>query len=551
MIKCAIIGGEAETSYRELWPVVIVGLLTGLSVSAFYGLLEFLSASLRQFLPLPISALISLPSACLIARALSGKKKGGSGVDAFLENYHMQHGKASLRSTLGNVLSSLATISLGGSAGPEGPGLMLGGGLGSWLARRFCLDPERMRRLYITGAAAGIAAIFRAPLTGTVFALEIPYMYDVETGVFIWALVSVIISYTVTIIFLGTEQLFPFQSGTIAFSPGLMVNSIAIGLLSAIVAILFIKFFRLSKGLAKRVPGYALPVAGGLILALIGLFFPEVLGAGYETIRGIGAGAFGLTIYLAFALMIMKVVATSVTLSSGGSGGLFVPLIYVGAALGSFYSIATGQPDRVVIIAAAVAGVFAAANKTLLTSILLVSETFGPVVLLPSIVAATISFLITKDQSIHENQLPRKATKKEMAIEMFHQKFAAFLKDMKVEAVMTTNPSAIDAGMTVGEALERSRQLGLREVPVVSGGKYAGYVTLDILLSEPKDQPVSKVLVFSDPAYPDDTLDGLIRRMLNTDETHVYVTDRDSRLVGVVSQSDIIRIASEFAVKEK
>lgn len=99
--------------------------------------------------------------------------------------------------------------------------------------------------------------------------------------------------------------------------------------------------------------------------------------------------------------------------------------------LGEAYSITVGHPEGVVFVAAAVAGVFAATNKTLLTSILLVSETFGHVVLLPAIVSAAISFLITKDRSIHEHQLLRRITKKEMALEMFSKKMGNYIKGVR------------------------------------------------------------------------------------------------------------------------
>ncbi len=509
--------------------------------------LDYSSKALGSLLPYPVLAFLSIPTACLLVRVLSDTKKTGSGVDRFLETYHLRHGMATLRSTAVSAAASLLTMGLGGSAGPEGPGLTMGSGIGSWVARKFNMDPERMKRLYITGAASGIAAIFRAPLTGTVFALEIPYMYDVETGVFVSSLIAVVVSYTFTVLLLGTERLFPFQSGIIEITPELLANSAAVGLISAVVSLTFITLFRTLRVQANRFRSALVPVAGGSALAVISLFFPQVLGTGFDTIKGIGSGTVQMTLALAVALLVMKMLTTSVTLSTGGSGGLFLPCIFIGVMLGEAYSIMTGHPDSVVFIAAAVAGVFAATNKALLTSILLVGETFGPVVLLPAIVSAAISFLITKDRSIHEHQLLRRITKKEMALEMFSQRMGNRIKNIRVGRIMVTKPATVDSNATVGEALETLKRFGFRVMPVVSGRTYIGYVTLDVLLVEEKGKPVSEVVVFSDPVSPDETLDRLIMRILNTEETHIYVTDADSNLIGVVTQSDIIRIVFEIA----
>ncbi|MDH7556241.1 MAG: chloride channel protein [Candidatus Methanosuratincola sp.] len=530
-------------------PLLLTGFTTGISVSMFLLVLDYTSRALAPSIPAPLLAFLSIPAACLLVRILSDSKKTGSGVDRFLETYHLRHGMASLRSTAVSAVSSLVTMALGGSAGPEGPGLTMGAGIGSWMARRFGLDPEKMKRLYINGAAAGIAAIFRAPLTGTVFALEIPYMYDVETGVFVSSLVAVVVSYTSTVLLLGTERLFPFQSATIEITPALLANSVAVGLISAAVSLVFISIFRAMKAQANRRDSLLVPLVGGGALAAIAVFFPEVLGTDFGVISGAGSGAVQLSLSLAIALLVMKMIATSVTLSTGGSGGLFMPCIFLGVMLGEAYSVATGQPDRAVMIAAAVAGVFAATNKALLTSILLVGETFGPVVLLPSIVAAAISFLITKDRSIHEHQLLRRITKKEMALGMFGHRMGNRLKEIHIERVMVPKPSAIDSNATVGEALDTLKRLGYRVMPVVSGRAYIGYVTLDVLLVEEKGKPVSEVVVFSDPVMPEETLDRLVMRMLNTEETHVYVTDAESNLLGVITQSDIIRSVFELGAQ--
>jgi CIC family chloride channel protein len=533
--------------------LILIGFLTGLFVGAFSLALEYLTLvrdSISNKILYLIVVFISIPTAYILIQFFSDRKKTGSGLDNFLEVYHFRHGFVTLRSTFFSVLASLITIGLGGSAGPEGPGLTIGGGIGSWFAQKLNLDPKTMKRLHIVGASAGIAAIFHAPLAGTVFALEIPYLHDVETEVFLWALITAIIAYAVTIFITGPEQLFPFESRTIIINADLIIVSVILGVLSAITALLFIHVFRICKYKLSIIPKNILPIIGGLIITLIGMFYPQVLGTGYDVIRGIGFGTLKITLSIVLILLFMKIVATSITLSTGGSGGLFVPSIYIGVMLGATYYLLTNSlmnyPDYIVIVAAAVAGVFAATNKTLLTAIILVGEIFGPVVLLPSIITAIISFLLTKNISIHENQLPSRVTEKELALTFFSHKIKKeTLKKIKALQIMTKDPVYLDARMRIVDALNKIKSYEFKVYPVTVDGKYLGYVTLDVLLTESKEKYVSDVVIYSEPIKPETTIHEMIERM-STGETHLYVIDNDNRLIGVVSQTDILKTILEL-----
>lgn len=534
--------------------LILTGLLTGVFVGLFSLALEYLTLA-RDSAPNKLLYLalifISIPVSYVLIQLFSDRKKTGSGLDNFLEAYHFRHGFVTLRTTFFSALASLITIGLGGSAGPEGPSLTIGGGIGSWFAQRLKLDPKTMKRLHIVGASAGIAAIFHAPLAGTVFALEIPYLHDVETEVFLWALIAAIIAYGITIIITGPEQLFPFESRTITISAGLIITSVVLGFLSAITALLFIYVFKTCKYKLLIIPKSVLPVFGGLVITLIGVFYPQVLGTGYDTIRNIGFGTLKITLFVVLILLFLKIIATSITLSTGGSGGLFVPSIYIGVMLGTAYYLSTSSfvnyPDHIVIIAAAVAGVFAATNKTLLTAIVLVGEIFGPVVLLPSIITAIISFLLTKNVSIHENQLPSKVTEKELTLTIFSHKIKKeTLKKIKALQIMTRDPVYLDADMSIAEALNKIKSYEFKVYPVIVNGKYMGYVTLDVLLTESKEKRVSDVVIYSEPIRPETTMHEMIERMSTTKETHLYITDNDNRLIGVVSQTDILKTIFEL-----
>lgn len=539
---------------RIYFILVLIGMVTGFLVSVFSLSLSYLTL-LRESVSNEIFYLViiffSIPLSYMIAQ-LSDKKKTGSGLDNFLEAYHFRHGFVTLRTTFFSVLSSLFTIGLGGSAGPEGPGLTIGGGIGSWFAQKFKLDPETMKRLHIVGAAAGIAAIFHAPLAGTVFALEIPYMHDVETEVFIWALVTAIIAYGITVIITGPEQLFPFVSKTVTISTNLILVSIIIGLLSAIVSLLFIHIYRIFKHGLVIIPRSILPIFGGFVMVLMGIYYPQVLGVGYDIIRGIGFGTLKVTLSLILVLLIMKIIATSVTLSTGGSGGLFVPSIFIGAMLGSAYYLSLNSLitniDYTIIMAASIAGVFAATNKTLLTAIILVGEIFGPVVLMSAIISAIVSFLLTKNISIHENQLPSKKAEKELALTIFYHKVKKdTLKGIRALQIMTKDPIYLDGRMSVHDALNKVKSYEFKVYPVTIDNKYIGYVTLDILLTESKEKSVSDITILSNPIKPKTTLYEIIERMISTRETHLYIVNDDNQLIGVISQTDVIKTIFELA----
>ncbi len=535
--------------------LILIGLLTGLSVGLFSLTLQYLTLlrnSIENKILYLMVVFISIPSAYMLIQIFSDRKKTGSGLDNFLEAYHFRHGFVTLRTTFFSTLASLLTIGLGGSAGPEGPGLTIGGGIGSWVAQKLKLDPKTMKRLHIIGASAGIASIFHAPLAGTVFALEIPYLHDFETEVFIWAVIVAIIAYSVTIIITGAEQLFPFESKTIIINPSLIITSVILGFLSALTALLFIHVYKLCKYKLSIIPKNILPIAGGLTIALIGAFYPQVLGTGYDVIRDVGFGTLKATLFIILILLIMKIIATSITLSTGGSGGLFVPSIYIGVMLGEAFYLLTNSlisyPDHIVIIAATVAGVFAATNKTLLTAIVLVGEIFGPVILLPSIITAIISFLLTKNISIHENQLPSKETEKELTLTIaYHRIKREALKKIKALEIMTKDPVYLNSEMNVSDALNIVRSYEFKVYPVVSNGKYLGYVTLDVLLTEPKEKRISDITIYSDPIKPKTTLYEIIERMIASKETHLYVTDNNNQLIGVVSQTDVLKTILELS----
>ncbi|MEM1753363.1 MAG: chloride channel protein [Candidatus Methanomethylicaceae archaeon] len=396
---------------------LILGSIIGLAIFFLvyiYELLNYISSIIINWNSsfLLVSTIIALLGGYLTIRLLAENKECGCGTELVIERYHFKNGFVSLRDTINRTLASAITIGFGGSAGLEGPSLLLGGGISSFIARRLKLDQKDIKTLFLCGAAAGFSAIFKAPLTGILFALEIPYKRDFETEVFIPASIASITAYFTSAIILGTETIFPTPT-FIMPTLSTFIHAIFLGILAALVALTFMEVLErtkiISKRLVSRLPMLLMTIFAGLILGFMGLFYPEALGLGYDFIHKITIAKLGeLTLTNLTALLILKIVTTSITLNFGGNGGLFIPSLYVGGTLGLIYAQTLNLETPVLYVILSMAAVLAATSKSLLTSITLVAETMGPSFIIPTIVSATLSYFLTGSRSFYRSQLMNK-----------------------------------------------------------------------------------------------------------------------------------------------
>ncbi len=337
-----------------------------------------------------------------------------SGTDELLSHYHNYgegvHAKEGAVKYLGAVL----TIGFGGSAGLEGPSISAGGVVGSWawrhMSRRLSLTKEDLRILLLTGASAGIAAIFKAPLTGIVFALEVPYKDDIARKAFLPAIVSGVASYVTFASVEGSSPLFSFASASTGFTLGDVLLSAVLGVVIGVLAVVFSTLYRQVR---RRLQGNRLPfllrfVIGGSAVGAIALLVriayggAYTFGPGYYVIQQGLSG--GFTVEFLAAMLVLRVIATAFTLGSGGIGGIFFPLVVFGSLAGSLFGLLI-HGDVAIFASVGIAAFMSAGYKTPLAAVTFVGDTTGSVsFLIPAMIGSAVAYLVSGDSSVSNEQ---------------------------------------------------------------------------------------------------------------------------------------------------
>ncbi len=337
----------------------------------------------------------------------------GHGTDAAIDAYHNKGGFVRNRIPIIKTIASAITLTTGGSGGREGPIAQIGAGFGSFLATRLKLSDRDRRIMVAAGMGAGIGSIFRAPLAGALFAAEVLYREpEFEYEVIIPAGISSVVAYCTFCIVFGWGTL--FEAPDFVFQNPLELGPYTI--LSFVLAggaILYIKSFYGVHDLTKKLPikSHFKPAIGGLGTGIIGFFLPQTLAFGY----GFAQMALEnqLPILFLIALAFGKILTTSLSIGSGGSGGVFGPSIVIGGALGgamgkifhNFMPAIVSHPGSFVVVG--MAGFFTAVSNAPISTIIFVSEmTNSYHLLLPSLLVCSITYLITRRWTIYIKQVP-------------------------------------------------------------------------------------------------------------------------------------------------
>jgi CIC family chloride channel protein len=339
----------------------------------------------------------------------------GAGNDAAIQAYHHNEGLIRARVPLVKTLATVITLTTGGSGGREGPIAHIGAGIGSWLATRLNLSARERRILLAAGIAAGVGSIFRAPLAGALFAAEFLYRDpEFEYEVIIPAGMASVVAYCLFCLVFGWGSL--LQSPDFIFRNPLELGPyLVLALTLAGAGVVFTQLFHCTTRFfhTLHIPNYLKPAIGGLLTGIVGFILPHTLAFGYGYAQK--ALTHDMAVSFLLSLAIGKMVTTSFSIGSGGSGGLFGPSIVIGAALGgvvgqSFHQVApeiVASPGAFVVVG--MAGFFAAVSNTPISTIIFVSEmTNSYHLLLPSLLVCSVAYLATRRWTIFKSQVWRR-----------------------------------------------------------------------------------------------------------------------------------------------
>lgn len=555
---------EPPDSLVLVLTAVVVGAGTGLGAVIFIRLLVLIGV-LAQWVQTQIGDVIGL----LLAMGLAGLVVGyiverwarearGHGVPEVMEAIALQSGRIRPRVAAIKVLASSITIGAGGSAGREGPIVQVGSALGSTVGQLFHFSAERVRTLVACGAAAGIAATFNAPIAGAIFALEV-ILGKFTTRYFGAVVISAVSASIVARIFLGSQPAFAVPAYPLNHLGELPVY-VVLGVLSAVVAVLFIRvLYWLEEFFLEWQLSSALKAAiGMLITGLLALLLPgrQVLGPGLEFIGEAIANDFPLPVGLMATLLLLKLLATSFTLGSGNSGGVFAPGLFMGATLGGIVGgLAHGLWPEVAVNPGAyaivgMAAVFSGAARAPITAVLIVFEMSNDYkLILPLMMATVLSTLLAEylfDESIYTLKLKLKG------IVLQRGRDLDLMQSLLVREAMTPDPYVVSTEMPVKELGEFFQQTHHHSFPVVDDElRLVGMVSLRDY-ERALQRPDAAQLKTGDIAtmgrlltvYDDEPLSNAIQRLAvrGVNKMPVVSKAKPDKVIGVIRRNDIVKV---------
>lgn len=556
---------------------LLVGLGTGVGAIAFRYLIQGVGWVGFEWIPkvtasLGMSYIVFVPAlGGLIVGLLIyyfAREAKGHGVPEVMEAVALRGGRIRPIVAIIKSLASSLSIGSGGSVGREGPIVQIGSALGSTIGQLFHFSDDRIRNLVACGAAGGIAATFNAPIAGVIFALEI-ILGEISVHHLSTVVISAVSASVVGQAVFGDAPAFILPINY-------QINSVwefglypILGILAALIGVLFVRFLYWSEDLFDRwqgVPEWFKPAVGGALLGALALAYPsitritwegqpQIFNVGYEVINNALSNQFMLG--AVFGLLILKLLATSLTLGSGGSGGIFAPSLFMGAMLGSAFGIVvhtllpeiTAQPGAYTLVG--MAAVFAAAAHAPITAILILFELTGDYrIILPLMLTVVIATILArrllKGESIYTLKLTRRGVRLQRGQDI------DVMEGILVQEVMTRQMDSVTKEMTLQELAEAANRTRHHGFPVLDeGGKLWGIVTvtdLESALSHNVSRkttvteigtPRSQLLV----CYSDETLGTVLARMGTRGLGRIPVVDRDNPriLLGLIRREDIIR----------
>lgn len=579
-----LLGRVKGLSNRQMMVLlaVIVGALAGLGTYLFEMLLYGIRSALVTWLPVDQAHFLYLiyPAVGIVLATLFVKyivkDEISEGVTRVLYAMSRRDSRIAPHNCWTSIVGGATTIGFGGSVGPEAPIVLTGAAIGSNVGKLARLNYKELTLLLCCGAGAAVAAIFKAPITGVVFVLEI-LMLDITASSIIPLLVSSVSATTVALVFRGFD---PILSITLSSSDVFVIHQIPLyvllgvccGLMSYYFTSMNSKVGAFVKGVQSQYRRWAL---GGVVLGVLIFIFPPLYGEGYEALTALMHGnvpdlfdnslffrsrhvEWVALIYVT-AVMFFKVIAMATTNAAGGVGGTFAPSLFVGAFMGAIVALACNtlldwNISVVSFTLVGMAGVMAGVMKAPLTSIFLIAElSNGYGLFIPLMIVASISFAVdyTLDRdSIYTKQLRQRGEL------LSHDKDSSVFVFLRLEDLMETDFVRIKENFTLGDLVGIISSAHRNIFPVIDNfGHLLGVVQLDDLREdmfkrEMWGRPVIDYM--RQPPYKileHEQVQSILPRF---EENHTWmlpVVDRDNRYLGFISKSRILNAYREALVR--
>jgi chloride channel protein, CIC family len=425
-----LFGGDR--TYRLVLLCVAVGVIGGIAAIVFNVVVEFAqrwllegvghyrppgTGSLDPIVEVPVGLhRLWLPVVTTLGGLLSGfivyrwaPEAEGHGTDAAIGAYHRRGGEIRARIPLIKAVASALTIGSGGVAGREGPTAQISVGLGTQLARWAGLRGQERRSVLLASMAAGLAAMFRAPLGMAIFSVEILYSGMVfESEALIYTVISAVTAYAFYGFFAGWSRLFEIPGNLVIHEPAGLLAFIPLGILAGLLGSVLPRMLYWIRDLFAKLPGppHIRPAVGGLMVGLLAIAAPQMLGTGYGWVELAMAGK--LTLSAVLILLLLKGPGMALTIGSGGSGGVFAPTVTLGGLLGAAVGMTVGPlvPGGPLPVASFVvvgmAAVFSCAARTPISTVIMVAEmTGGYGLIVPAMLVNVLAFLTQRALTAH------------------------------------------------------------------------------------------------------------------------------------------------------
>ena len=573
---------------------IIVGVATGFAAVFFIRLIQYIqfffySGSEKIFPALGRLWIIIIPviGGLLVGPIITkfATEAKGHGVPEVMQALILRGGRIRPRVALAKIIASALCIGTGGSAGREGPIVQVGSALGSSVGQWLHLSDERIKNLVACGAAAGIAATFNAPIAGVVFAIEV-LLSELQVAVFGNVVVSAVAASIVSRIFLGSRPAFEIP-GYVMNSPWEIILYIILGLLAAFVGILFIRMLYFTEDVFEQlaIPLWLKPAIGSLLLGILAFSYPylgtisyissadmslglplvenypHIFGSGFVFLEEVLQGH--APFFLIFLLIFLKPLATSFTLGSGNSGGVFAPSLFTGAMLGGAFGYLAMRlfPGLTIEVGAyalvGMAAVFSAAARAPLTSMLIVFEMSNDYrLILPLMAAGMVASTFAQwlhPESIYTLKLSKRGIRFAQGRDM------DIMQTVQVEEVMNKAPITVHNEQSVADLFAAFQETHLGGFPVLNNNnELYGIVTMQDMERTIQDMERTlhrkdvnlrdlKIWDVATPSpvtvFPDEPIWSAIRKMAPRDLARLPVVARSNpkQFVGLISRSDIVR----------